>query len=549
MSDFESLLAPTTTSSDSFADLATSTTTSGASGGPDGEYDGGAKRAHLFYFSSTLARSGAVCLGFVGSGNRRFCIKKAGTCTAKSHAVKFDPVPGTFFLKGNDSCAHTQPNLPASLVPPAELAVIQASKHTVDEWTGIFARYGDANSEGEGLIPADLFNKVPLKTPAKPAAGTSIEADLMIYSPKGLRHILANATDNDDWFESDQTILPRDIATFLKHVNSFLVDFEHWWKTPLADNYSTISTIKEDLHTLKQNCEHIHLMLGQPTTIHGNDFLTLWSAIEFISSNKNTSGVPDVSSTATAEIHELKTIVDAIPTVLNQYVLMEDLQNLLDSLDLNGMQDSLKKWEQRFVVISAGLHQVKTLIADVNQIQHRLNSQHPTGAKSHPLLQRLNSSRPPSPAFGPAMEPGADIIARLNTAENKLIQLENRVVGDGVTIGSFTFQSLDDVRLWCRQHLPTHRFGLFLDGVSIFEFLAQDHTDSTEVLTNLYNAQKNQFTNLYDSKVITSCQNLFPSIFGRSSSDGMDTSRTLPGLSTADKWDNNGVTGLRFQIA
>jgi len=64
--------------------------------------------------------------------------------------------------------------------------------------------------------------------------------------------------ENDDWFESDQDILPPDIASFLKHVNSFLYDFEHWWKTPLAENYSTISTIKEDLHTLKQNCEHIH---------------------------------------------------------------------------------------------------------------------------------------------------------------------------------------------------------------------------------------------------------------------------------------------------
>jgi len=138
-SDFESLLAPAPTSSESFSNLAVSTATSGASGGTDGEYNGGAKRSHLFYFSSALARSGAVCLGFVGSGGRHFCIKKAGTCTAKSHSVKFNPSPGTFFLKGNDSCAHTQPNLPATLVPPAELAVIQASKHMVDEWTGIFA--------------------------------------------------------------------------------------------------------------------------------------------------------------------------------------------------------------------------------------------------------------------------------------------------------------------------------------------------------------------------------------------------------------------------
>jgi len=128
-------------------------------------------------------------------------------------------------------------------------------------------------------------------------------------------------------------------------------------------------------------------------------------------------------------------------------------------------------------------------------------------------------------------------------------QLENRSVGNGVTIGSFTIQSLDDVRNWCHHHLPAHRFGLFLDGVSIFEFLVQDHTNSVEILTNLYNSQKNKFTNLYDSKIITSCQNLFPSVFVCSASDGMGTSRTLPGLSTADKWDENGVTGLRFQLS
>ncbi len=50
MSDFESLLAPASTTSGSFSGLAVSMTTSGASGGTDGEYDGGAKRSRLFYF-------------------------------------------------------------------------------------------------------------------------------------------------------------------------------------------------------------------------------------------------------------------------------------------------------------------------------------------------------------------------------------------------------------------------------------------------------------------------------------------------------------------
>jgi hypothetical protein len=43
-------------------------------------------------------------------------------------------------------------------------------------------------------------------------------------------------------------------------------------------------------------------------------------------------------------------------------------------------------------------------------------------------------------------------------------------------------------------------------------------------------------------------QNLFPNLFGKSGSDGMDTSRTLPALQNGDKWNANGVTGLQLQV-
>jgi len=138
---------------------------------------------------------------------------------------------------------------------------------------------------------------------------------------------------------------------------------------------------------------------------------------------------------------------------------------------------------------------------------------------------------------------------RLNTFDEHLSRLESRTVGDGITIGPYVFQTLDDIRLWCGLHLKSNRFGLFLDGVSIYEFLAEDHADATKVLTNLYNSQKNQFNNLYDTKVLASCQNLFPTIFGKSAADGLDTAKTLPGLTSPDKWDSKGVTGLRFQLA
>ena len=102
---------------------------------------------------------------------------------------------------------------------------------------------------------------------------------------------------------------------------------------------------------------------------------------------------------------------------------------------------------------------------------------------------------------------------------------------------------------WVKAHLPGNRFGLFVDGVSIFEFFAGTHQASSESLGNFYNAQKNGFITMHEATVATSMQNLFPTLFGKSSSDGMDDSQYLPGITNPDKWDYGGMSGLRHQIA
>jgi hypothetical protein len=128
-----------------------------------------------------------------------------------------------------------------------------------------------------------------------------------------------------------------------------------------------------------------------------------------------------------------------------------------------------------------------------------------------------------------------------------VISLEKRIVGDGVRIGRFLFQSQEDPRVWLVSHVPNNRFGLFLDGVSIFDFLAQSHVDNQDNMAHMYNSQKNGFETIYESRVISSMQNLFPNLFGKSGSDGMDTSKTLPAIQNGDKWNSKGVTGLQLQ--
>jgi len=96
--------------------------------------------------------------------------------------------------------------------------------------------------------------------------------------------------------------------------------------------------------------------------------------------------------------------------------------------------------------------------------------------------------------------------------------------------------------------MPSNWSGLFLDAVSIFNFLAQAHMDSQDNMQHIYNSQKNGFDTTYESRIISSMRHLFPNLFGKISSDGMDTSWYLPALQNPDKWNLNGVTGLHLQL-
>jgi hypothetical protein len=569
MSDFADLLSPSGTTSSS-TDLGESGGTFTAVGQrmagvvlSDGEFEGGAKRAHLFLFEATMVANCRLCLCFVGSGGRRFCLKSVSvrdasgswTCGIQKHSNKFTPEPDTFYPRGNETCAYCTPAFPLTLVPISRVDEVKTSKYTISEWSLLFKEFSDNN-----VTAATAFNTVasikfafdpsiPLKTPAKGKLAPYDSDRFLFYTPSGIQRIINQEATNDHgwWSDDAASPLPQDLLSFCKSVRSFLLDFESWWKQPLSDTQETLNTTQEDLHVLKKSCESLNLAVGKPIQLQGMDFPDIWTAIKYLGTLQ--ANAAD-SSTITEHLSNLERISEQVPNIWDEISVLQG--------ELLSVQDTLDKFKARFRIISPLLQSIKTIQGTLNTlVEKTANSFRPRSSPTFNTQPRsfTTSTAPLDPEWNSHLRPyhpdtqtDFDVGARLSTIEEKLSTLENRIVGDGVTIGSFTFQTLDDVRLWCGLHLKTHRFGLFLDGVSIFEFLAQEHADTSEVLTNLYNSQKNQFNNVYDSKVMSSCQNFFPTVFGHSSSDGLDTSRTLLGLATPDKWDNNGVTGLRFQI-
>ena len=47
--------------------------------------------------------------------------------------------------------------------------------------------------------------------------------------------------------------------------------------------------------------------------------------------------------------------------------------------------------------------------------------------------------------------------------------------GDSFKLRNFNFQSMEELRVWIKEHVSGHRFGLFVDGVSIWEYYRHGH--------------------------------------------------------------------------
>lgn len=89
-------------------------------------------------------------------------------------------------------------------------------------------------------------------------------------------------------------------------------------------------------------------------------------------------------------------------------------------------------------------------------------------------------------------------------------------------------------------HLPL--WPVCLCGIHPGFFSCLGQSDSKNQVSTLHNASKAGFTSIYESRVTSSVQNIFPKVFGKG-----DSHQYLPEIWQLDKWDD-GTDGLMYQI-
>jgi hypothetical protein len=204
-------------------------------------------------------------------------------------------------------------------VPLIDLEMVKTSKRLIQEWASLFKGFLASKDEQQdppvnSLCQMGFNTVVTLKTPSKREGSFGIMDRFPYYTPEGIRSLLISQDKEDEDWEDlvSNKGLPKDVVDLLKAIKEFMLDFENWWKQPVLDSTAILSSVQEDLYTLKQTCESISLMLGKPVEIGNMNFPDAWTAIGYAANYLSSSTEWD---SVTARLAQFQDMWDALQLI------------------------------------------------------------------------------------------------------------------------------------------------------------------------------------------------------------------------------------------
>jgi hypothetical protein len=359
--------------------------------------------------------------------------------------------------------------------------------------------------------------------------------------------MLSFEDDMDEAGDADD-LSPKRMSLWIKEFQRRFASIKSKWGKTFSDVEASHIVVVKDLQKLQHAASEVITALGKPT-VNGvfPQGTSVWRGLSSVADSLSDQTITISAVSDSVEVLQ-KAHSDLHQTFIESGEEHESSQCTVTKR-LHFLERCSQTFEQRFskilpmlIGLKNGGHPSQTnneLVAVQNQLQE-------LAAKVETLQNMLWNAELPTRvplqgAAGTMEEPLLDIRGQLKT-------LQQRVVGGGVQIGAKVFQSFEDVETWVKTELPTQRYGLFVDAVSLLDFFSCiGHVDADKTFAAFHSQQKTGFSSMYEARVAASVQNLFPIVFGKSSSAGLDDSEYIPAIQDPDRWDN-GVTGLKHQI-
>jgi hypothetical protein len=469
-------------------------------------------------------------------------------CTVASHIKKFSPSPEAFYIKEIETKAWCKPVYNGAGFTSEQRSFLLTHRLSRGDWDETFAQLD------QGIVPDWIVTAggEKLWSSSKPEllkmeSGTRSD-DVVLISPKlanvetGLFQLIP-ALSYDSVEETPSAQQHADIPQVVAHVNDRFRHIKSKWSTAFGEIEAGYLVVIKDIQQLQAHLMSIKNSLGSSGDAVSST--SIWEQMSILSTQV-ASSTREIHSfmVNTAENLEKVTTQCGDFQASMQFLENETLLNLSTTTDrLATVEKQVAGCEGRLIRLLPVLQNLAKPVPTAASVDSLLRDEVQELQQRMDQLTAHTATRS-SPSSGTNPELSTQVIAL--QAQVKLLQ--QRIVGDGVQIGSKVFQSFDDLRAWVPLKLSNRRYGLFVDAVSLLDFFTSvGHVDAEQTFTSFYNQKRTGFASMYEGRVAASVQNLFPMVFGKTDSSGLDTSDRLPALSDPDKWDN-GATGLKYQI-
>jgi len=438
----------------------------------------------------------------------------------------------------NKSKAFCDPRFDASRLEDDQLVQILSAYQARDKWSDIF------NDLEQGVFPVDGNLSVKLETveEIEESPQPPVQERLDAVSPKkateqtGIFSVFPTLSYDDEMEneDGDNTKVTKDsVLESTKEFKHRFAQLKYKWTSAFQDVEVSHLLVTADLAKVSDVTDTLASAIGTPLVIDGTNFKSVWQAMLLVSGR-----LQDGFTNLEESIQHVTLDFERFNTQCQQ--------------NITTLQDTVRRHESRFTKILPILMNMQASPATAMTMPHDRDKQ--MEDKLHELTQMVEELKDKQwqMAFASTSQPVSPLSVldeKLSNMESQIQNLQMRIVGNGVQIGGVVFQCFEDVKVWITAKFPIKRNGLFVDGVSLLDFFTfVSHVDTEKSMTAYYNQQKSGFASMYEARLAASTQNLFPMVFSRSNSTGMDDSEYLPALQDPDKWDN-GITGLRYQIS
>jgi hypothetical protein len=263
--------------------------------------------------------------------------------------------------------------------------------------------------------------------------------------------------------------------------------------------------VVQDLQKLQFVSQGQTEMVGSPVPIDGDTPKTVWEGLRTVHES-----VSSVASAVAVQASSLDALAADQTNLMHSVLALESQADAALSLSdiVSRLTVDLRALENWVIRLLPVLNQLKrgsspaTLLSapNINQAlalkveacEQMLSSfrQTLTDLQDHPNSKsNIHSS---------------SIDSRLREVQVQMKQLQLKVVGKGVQIANKTFQTFDDVKVWVDTNLPNQWYGLFVDGVSIFEFFTAGYIDAETTYSSFYSQHRTGFKSTYEARVASS---------------------------------------------